>query len=91
MPLAVKLMDATGCSQFESVLEEVCAAEGHNKHHNLGISILLHNSWGLMSFVADDSIALAETATDNSLYLTSVSEQKLGSWWHRYSIAFVIS
>jgi hypothetical protein len=45
MPLAVELMDATGCSQFESVLEEVCAAaEGHNKHHNLGISILLHNS-----------------------------------------------
>jgi hypothetical protein len=32
-----------------------------------------------MSLVADDSIALAETATDNSLSLTSVSEQKLGS------------
>jgi hypothetical protein len=44
MSLAVELMDATGCSQFESVLEEVFAAEGHNKHHNLDISILLRNS-----------------------------------------------
>jgi hypothetical protein len=32
MPLAVELMDASGSSQFESVLAEVCAAEGHNKH-----------------------------------------------------------
>lgn len=53
--------------QFESLLEEICAAEGRDQQHHLDISIIQCNISGSMSFGADDSVAFAETATDNSL------------------------